>query len=305
MIQVSIIIPTFNRARVLRRALQSVLNQKNVSFEILVVDDGSTDETRAVVEEFIREKDEIRYLFQSNQGVSAARNLGLRSISAPFVTFLDSDDEWLPEKLKVQLEFFNQYPDYFICQTEEIWIRNGRRVNPMKKHKKYGGFIFERCLPLSIVSPSCVMMRREIFDQIGFFDETLPACEDYDFWLRTSARFPVGLIEKPYVVKYGGHLDQLSHQFPVMDQFRVRALLKLLKSDELNVYQKELVTSEFVRKCTIISRGALKRGKREEAAYYESLIRSVIASEAKQSKSTEIASALSGILPRNDEDDYD
>ena len=275
MIPVSVILPTFNRAQTIKRALQSVLNQKEVSFEIFVVDDGSTDETRTLVEEFAREKTGFHYLFQPNQGPSAARNLGIQAASAPFVAFLDSDDEWLPGKLKAQLEFFDQHPDYFICQTEEIWIRRGTRVNPLKKHKKYGGFIFEQCLPLSIVSPSCVMMRRELFRQIGFFDETLPACEDYDLWLRTSARFPIGLIQKPYVMKYGGHSDQRSRQFPVMDQFRVRALLKLFESNELNAAQKELMVSEFSRKCKIIGQGALKRGKTEEAAYYESLIKQV------------------------------
>ena len=273
--QVSVIIPTFNRAQTIRRTLESVLNQKGISLELLVVDDGSTDGTRALIENLSQGKTKIQYFFQSNQGPSAARNLGIQNAKAPFIAFLDSDDEWLPGKLAAQLEFFERNPDYLICQTEEIWIRNGKRVNSMKKHKKFGGFIFEQCLPLSIVSPSCVMMRREFFDQVGFFDETLPACEDYDLWIRTSARFPIGLIEKPYVVKYGGHQDQRSHQFPVMDQFRIRALLKLFESDGLNSVQKELVASELARKCTIVSQGALKRGKTEEAAFYEDLIKRV------------------------------
>ena len=274
--QVNVIIPTFNRAHTIERALQSALNQKDVSFEILVVDDGSADETRILVEQIIKGKASVRYLFQTNQGPSAARNLGVRSSSAPYIAFLDSDDEWLPRKLKTQLEFFEENPKYLICQTEEIWVRNGKRVNPMKKHKKFGGFIFEKCLPLSVVSPSCVMMRREFFDQVGLFDETLPACEDYDLWLRASVRFPIGLIEKPYVVKYGGHLDQRSHEFPVMDQFRIRALMKLFKSEDLSAAQKEVVAAELMRKCMIVSQGALKRGKMEEAAFYENLINEIV-----------------------------
>ncbi len=274
--QVSVIVPTFNRARTIRQALDSVLNQKGASFKILVVDDGSTDETRALIENLIQEKTKIQYFFQSNQGPSAARNFGIRNTQTSFIAFLDSDDEWLPGKLKTQLEFFERNPDYLICQTEEIWIRNGKRVNSMKKHRKFGGFIFERCLPLSIVSPSCVMMRREFFDQVGLFDETLPACEDYDLWLRASVRFPIGLIEKPYVVKYGGHHDQRSRQFSVMDQFRIRALLKLFESNGLSLIQKKLVASELAHKCAIVSQGALKRGKTEEAAFYEDLIKKVV-----------------------------
>ena len=270
--KVSVIIPTFNRAQTIRRALQSILNQKGVSFEILMVDDGSTDETRALVERLASERAEVHYLSQANCGPSAARNLGIQKAQAPFIAFLDSDDEWLPGKLKAQLEFFGANPDFLICQTDEIWIRNSKRVNPMKKHKKFGGFVFEKCLPLSIVSPSCVMMRRGFFDEVGFFDETLPACEDYDLWLRTSARFPIGLIEKPFVVKYGGHPDQRSHQFPVMDQFRIRALLKLFKSNVLNLDQQELVARELIRKSRIVSQGARKRGKVEEAVFYENLI---------------------------------
>ena len=275
--QISVIIPTFNRAGVILKALGSVLAQKGASFEVVIVDDGSTDETRVLIQDVSRETPKVQYLFQPNQGPSAARNLGILRASSEFIAFLDSDDEWLPGKLRAQLDFFERNPDFLICQTEEIWVRRGERVNPMKKHKKFGGFIFEKCLPLSIVSPSCVMMKRKFFDQVGFFDETLPACEDYDLWLRTSARFPIGLIPKPYVVKYGGHADQRSHQFPVMDQFRIQALLKLLQSGGLTAVQTEAVISELVRKCRIVGRGAIKRGKMEKARFYENLVSNVIA----------------------------
>ena len=273
--QVSVIIPTFNRAEMLLRALESVLAQKGMSFEVFIVDDGSTDGTRKLVEKVACGKPDIHYDFQSNQGPSAARNLGIKKASAPFLAFLDSDDEWLPGKLKAQLDFFGENPDFLICQTEEIWIRSGKRVNPMRKHQKLGGEIFEKCLKLSLVSPSSVMMRREFFDRVGLFDETLPVCEDYDLWLRTSARFPIGLIKKPYVIKYGGHPDQRSREFPVMDQYRIQALLKLFHSADLSPEKKVKVASELVRKCDIVSRGAKKRGKLEEARFYEEIAKEV------------------------------
>ena len=271
-VDVSVIIPTFNRASSLPRALDSVLKQKGVTFEVLIVDDGSTDGTKDLLQQTTRERPNVKYFFQTNRGPSAARNAGILRTSAKFIAFIDSDDEWLPEKLAAQLRYFQENPDSLICQTEEIWIRNGRRVNPMKKHKKYGGWIFERCLPLSIVSPSAVIMRRQFFGEVGLFDESLPACEDYDLWLRASARLPIGLIEKPYVVRCGGHADQRSREFPVMDRFRIQALRKIIDSGILTPAQREAALLELKQKCDIVSRGAAKRGKTEEAEYYAQII---------------------------------
>ncbi len=222
---ISVIIPTYNRETVLPRAIASVLAQKGADFELIIVDDGSTDNTRETVNgerqtksdtvslTSLRERSPFpvpRVFHQENKGPAAARNLGIKEAKGEWIAFLDSDDEWKPGKLKAQLKFFEENPDYLICQTEEIWIRNGVRVNPMKKHQKSGGWIFEKCLPLCVVSPSAVMMHRKLFDEVRLFDESLPACEDYDLWLRIAAKHPVGLIEKPYIFKYGGHADQRS-----------------------------------------------------------------------------------------------
>ncbi len=265
--------------------------------EIILVDDGSTDGTAAYLQTVIARSPaprggttkqsqtkiasptsgglattSIRYIFQPNQGPAAARNAGILQARGEFVAFLDSDDEWLPGKLEAQLRYFRENPDSLICQTEEIWIRKGKRVNPMKKHKKEGGWIFERSLELCLVSPSAVMVRRKFFDEVGLFDESFPACEDYELWLRASARFPIGLVEKPYVNRYGGHPDQRSREFPVMDGFRIQALQKILESGVLNPGQKEAALRELRRKCEIVSKGALKRGKIEEAKYYTDVI---------------------------------
>ena len=267
--EVSVIIPTYNRKEVLPRALNSVLSQEDTAFEVLVIDDGSTDKTdRLIAEKY----PQVSYFYQSNQGPAAARNRGLERARGKWIAFLDSDDEWMPGKLSAQLAFFEQHPNERIAQTEEIWVRNGRRVNPMKKHRKYGGLIFEKCLPLCIVSPSAVMIHREIFDAVGLFDESLPACEDYDLWLRIAARFPVGFIEKPYLIKYGGHADQTSHQFPAMDRFRIQSLVKILKSGILNPGQSTAAEKILAEKSRIFIQGALKRGKNEEAAAIQSLL---------------------------------
>lgn len=254
---VSVIIPTYNRCDFVREAMASVLAQTFQDFELIVVDDGSTDGTADVVREFPR----IRYLSQENRGVSAARNVGVAVSRGELIAFLDSDDLWQPQKLATQVAFFATRPDAHICQTEEVWVRNGVRVNPRNKHRKPSGDIFAASLHLCLVSPSAVMMRRELFDHMGGFDEELPACEDYDLWLRISAHNLVYLIDEALVIKRGGHADQLSHRFWGMDRFRVAALSKLLDADVLTPRQRQLAEAMLVEKCRILAQGAKKRGQ--------------------------------------------
>ena len=271
---ISIIIPTYNRKEVLPRAIDSVLKQKDVDFELLVVDDCSTDGTVTSLAEHPEYHTLTVLRGTENKGPSAARNLGIRHAQGTWIAFLDSDDEWKPGKLSAQLKFFEENPDHLICQTEEIWIRNGQRVNPMKKHQKYGGWIFEKCLPLCVISPSAVMMHRKLFDDIGVFDESFPACEDYDLWLRIASRYPVGLVSKPYVIKYGGHADQRSREFPAMDQFRIRSLAKIIASGTLSEEQTQAARKMLTEKARIFIEGALKRGKTLEAKEIEALVES-------------------------------
>ena len=261
---VSVIIPTHNRRDFVREAIASVLAQTYQDFEIIVVDDGSDDDTRTVVEEFSRAWPVVQYVFQSNQGVSAARNHGVALSHGQFLAFLDSDDVWQPGKLESQIAFFTTHPEASICQTQEIWLRNGVRVNPHNKHRKANGDIFARSLELCLVSPSAVMLRRGLFEQVGGFDPNLPACEDYDLWLRIAALMPIHLIDSPLVIKRGGHPDQLSHRFWGMDRFRVAALHKLLDSGVLSDEQRQLSLAVLRKKCAILVQGANKRGKTGE-----------------------------------------
>ena len=256
--EVSVIIPTYNRRDFVREAIASVLTQTYQDFELIVVDDGSKDETQAVVREFSG----VRYVLQENRGVSSARNRGVALSSGRLLAFLDSDDLWQPHKLAKQVAFFVSQPDARICQTEEIWLRNGVRVNPHNKHKKPTGDIFTRSLHLCLVSPSAVMMRRDLFERMGGFDESLPACEDYDLWLRIAATEPVHLIEEPFVIKRGGHADQLSHRFWGMDRFRIAALCKLLDSNVLTPEQRR--QAEEVLRTKVYDSGARREeeGKR-------------------------------------------
>ena len=261
---ISVIIPTHNRAHVLDRALDSVLRQSLAPAEVIVVDDGSTDGT----EKLMRKRfSSCHYLQQENLGVSSARNQGIKVATGDWLAFLDSDDEWLPSKLAAQKEALND-KGLRLCHTEEIWIRNGRRVNPMKKHAKAGGWIFRQCLPRCAISPSSVLIHRSLFNDVGLFDESLPACEDYDLWLRICAFNPVLFIETPQITKYGGHSDQLSSRHWGMDRFRICALEKIIASPQLKPDDRQAAIEILVEKAEILALGAEKREKWEQASEY-------------------------------------
>jgi glycosyltransferase involved in cell wall biosynthesis len=266
---VSVVIPTCNRAWCLGEALDSVLAQDFRDFELIVVDDGSTDGTAGLLAGY---GDRIRVVSQENRGVSAARNAGIAAARGGLIAFLDSDDLWLPGKLAAQVAFFAAHPAALICQTEELWVRNGRRVNPGRRHRKRGGLIFEPSLELCLVSPSAVMARRELFAAVGLFDEALAACEDYDLWLRVACRIPVHLIETALIVKRGGHPDQLSRA-PGLDRHRIASIVKLLDGGALSCGQRRAAAEVLRRKCAVYAGGCRKRGRFEEAEGYERLAR--------------------------------
>jgi len=268
---VSVIIPTYNRGWILKEAIDSVLAQDYKDFELIVVDDGSTDNTREILDSYGRD---IIVLRQTNQGVSAARNRGIAEARGRLVAFLDSDDIWLPRKLLRQVDFFNSTPAAVVNQTEEIWIRNGVRVNPKNRHRKPSGMIFERSLGLCLVSPSAVMIPKNLFNAVGVFDENLPACEDYDLWLRISCRYPVHLIDTPLILKRGGHADQLS-KTPGLDRFRIQSLEKIIASGRLTKSQSRAAVFKLRDKCAIYAGGCRKRGREAEAKYYEALAESM------------------------------
>ncbi|MCG7921948.1 MAG: glycosyltransferase [Candidatus Thiodiazotropha lotti] len=262
---VSVIIPTYNRASTLPRALDSVFAQTHPPLEVIVIDDGSEDETKTVVE---RDYPDVIYLSQANSGVSHARNTGIQHAKGEWLALLDSDDSWLPEKLQLQMASLNRSPQLRISHTDETWIRNGVRVNQMNKHAKQGGHIFKQCLPLCVISPSAALIHHSVFQEYGLFDTHLPACEDYDLWLRICAKEAVDFVEKPLVVKTGGHQDQLSRKHWGMDRFRVYALQKLLDNHHLNHADRCAAIETLCKKCLILSQGAEKRGHQERADHF-------------------------------------
>jgi glycosyltransferase involved in cell wall biosynthesis len=269
---VSVIIPTYNRADLVRQAVASVMAQTYRDFEIVVVDDGGTDGTF----EALAAWPELRLLRHAGRrGVSAARNTGINAARGQWLAFLDSDDLWLPDKLARQIFLLEGTPELLICQTEETWVRHGVRVNKPLSHRKVAGRIFLPSLTRCMISPSAVILNRRLFEDHGVFDATLAAAEDYDLWLRLTWRYDVGLVDEPLVIKRGGHPDQLSRQWG-LDRFRIRALVKLLDEPDLPEPYARAARNLLAAKCAIYAQGCDKRGKREEAAYYRDLGRCTV-----------------------------
>ncbi|MFH1622009.1 MAG: glycosyltransferase [Candidatus Omnitrophota bacterium] len=268
---ISVIIPTYNRDKFLKKAIESVLNQTYPDFQLIVVDDGSTDSTKDLLNVYIGK---LRHIYQENKGPSAAKNTGIRNSQNQFIAFLDSDDCWHKDKLGIQLKAMQENPQYLISHTQEIWYKNGKLLNQKQKHKKYEGYIFDKCLPICALGMSTIMARRELFSEVGLFDENLPCCEDYDLWLRISARFPVLLIDTPLTLKDGGRPDQVSSIYARgIDKFRIQSIKGLLEKNNLNSQQRELALQELENRCKIYGLGCIKYGRQEEGQAYLDLIK--------------------------------
>lgn len=263
---ISIVIPTYNRARYLSRAIDSVLDQTLPPDELIIVDDGSTDNTAGIVAGVTsRASFPVHFIRQENKGASSARNLGIQQARGDILCFLDSDDWWDKKKIELQLPLLLENSNILITHTREIWFRNGVRVNQKKKHAPGSGAIFSACLRMCVVGMSTVMVKREIFDQYGVFDESLPCCEDYDLWLRIAHERQFLLVEHPLTLKEGGREDQLSVRYRLgMDRYRIQALCKLLESKVLTDEQYNETLVELNRKCTIYGKGCIKHGRENE-----------------------------------------
>lgn len=235
MLPVTVIIPTFNRAQYLLRAVDSVLQQSKTCSELIIVDDGSTDETLNTIEPLAANSEPaIKIYSMPNRGPAAARNLGLAKTSNPYVAFLDSDDHWHKKKLEKQYRLLAGYETALISHTRERWLRRGKHLNQKKIHIPRNGYIFDHCLQLCGVGMSTVMAKMKLFDIVGGFDESLRCCEDYDLWLRVSCRYEFLLLDEAMTIKEGGRDDQVSAIYRQgMDELRLYSIRKLIDSDDL------------------------------------------------------------------------
>ncbi len=259
------VIPTFNRALLLKRAIESVFSQTVQCSELIIIDDGSTDNTLELLRHLSSTSKIAFHIYcQKNKGPAAARNLAVSRAESPYIAFLDSDDHWHINKLEKQYQELAKNNQYRISHTREKWLRKGQLLNQRKIHRPRHGYIFDHCLQLCAVGASTVMIKKEIFNQVGLFDESLRCCEDYDLWLRISCQYNFLLIDEALTVKEGGRKDQVSFQYRLgMDEMRIYSLRKLLDGDLLNCQQYLIALNEFIKKSKIFGNGCLKHGKME------------------------------------------
>jgi len=271
---VSVIIPTFNRRTMVRHAIGSVMAQTERDFELIVVDDGSTDGSCELLKALASRRAGERWGFRferiSNRGPAGARNHGLAIARGRYTAFLDSDDLWKQGKLALQLNHMRSR-GRAISQTQEIWIRHGRRVNPGLRHRKLGGDIFVQSLRTCLISPSAAMVETRLLRQAGGFDERMRACEDYDLWLRLLAENQADLLDDALVVRRAGHLDQLSATTPALDRFRILALMKLVAGGALGAKRRLSALEVLAEKCTVYGKGLRRRKRVFEADLFEDI----------------------------------
>ena len=264
--KVSVIIPTYNRYELLKRALISVFAQTHQPKEVIVVDDGSTDNTSQIKKDFPN----IIYIYQKNKGVSSARNIGIKASTCSYIAFLDSDDEWHEDKLNIQVNFHKNNKDILISYTDELWIRNNEIVKIPKKFVKHGGEIFKECLSHCIIAPSATLIHKSLLDEVGLFDESLEVCEDYDLWLRIAVKNEIGLVDEKLITKHAGHEDQLSFKYWGMDRYRVIALEKLLNCED----KKQQIKEILIQKYKLLLKGAIKYDKIQDIKNYQEKLKS-------------------------------
>lgn len=258
-IKVSVIIPAYNAERFVKAAIDSVLAQTFQDFEILVVDDGSTDETKNILAQY---GDKIRYLYKDNGGVSKARNYGIERAEGKYVAFLDADDVWLPEKLEKQFALLESNPSYGLCYSAT------ERVDENLAHKKYieaneyEDYCEALLLNLNIVAGSCssAMVKREVLLQTSGFDAQFSTCADWEFWLRLSllTKF-VPLPE--YLVKYREVTGSMSSNPYVSKKDTLGVLYKFFALPDLPEKYRRLKNKAISNNLMVVSGEFLHNGK--------------------------------------------
>ncbi len=262
--KISVIIPTLNREKLLAKTIDSVLNQTIKADEIIIIDDGSTDNTKNIVNNY--HNDTIKYIYQTNQGVSNARNNGIKIATNEWLCFLDSDDIWADNKLEKQIVFHKENPHILFSHTDELWLFNDKIIKQKKHQLKPSGFCFKENIANTLIGASTMMIHKKVLKDIGYFDEKLIACEDYDLWLRILAKYELGLINEKLITKIAGHENQLSFCTKLMDKYRIIALLKHIKSE-----YKDQILVEIIKKCDILIKGAIKHNNKEIEEHYTKL----------------------------------
>lgn len=295
MARVTVVLPTFNKRENVAEALESVLTQTYTERDVVVVDDGSTDGTavdlfarfgaqpraRQIVESmnpaamkpfshaFPSRGSTIVYHYQSNRGLSAARNRGILETRGRLLAFIEAEDLWDRRHLDTHIRFRQDHPAAMVTCVGECPLKgNGRRHTAKSGLAQPTGWIFEQTLTASPLCTSAVLMSRRVIEECGVFDENLEACEDYDFWLRISPRYPIYGLEGAPIMRRSPRREPSARAWSA-EKFRVYALEKSFQSGHLDGHQRLLVAEEIVRKCERLVDGYRRTKSDERANFYE------------------------------------
>lgn len=258
--KVSVIIPTYNRASLIPRALDSVLSQTFKDYEIVVIDDGSVDNTQEVIKPYW---DRIKYVRQKNGGISAARNRGIQESTGKYIAFLDSDDYWAPEKLEIQAGILDQNPKIGIVYVRMPIVNEHGQILGMKPNGVSGKNFQELLRVWGDLPTSSVMTRRECFDRLGMFDENLPPMEDIDMWIRIAHDYELHEIEGKTLAYYWRHDHQITQDLIKVYSGLVKVHDKILRT--FKDIPRELITQKLVKNQYTLSRVYYSKQKMKEA----------------------------------------
>lgn len=209
---VSVVVPAYNYGRFLRDSLGSILAQSHSNFELIVIDDGSIDDTRKIVSTFSDRR--LRYIYQSNKGLSAARNTGIANAKFPFIAFLDADDTWYPEMLSAALnQFARSQPNDALIAFGSVRMRvDGTPIDLVQQRCTSDSFTEIKAQDIVIKSrfmPSAVVVKRAVFEAVGLFDTALRSSEDRDMWIRIAAKYQIRFCSRP-LARIRKHPDNMS-----------------------------------------------------------------------------------------------
>ncbi len=257
---VSIVIPTYNRETFITKALDSVMAQTYQHFEVVVIDDGSTDNTRDVVQAY---GEKVHYFYQRNKGIAGARNAGIKKSCGSYIAFLDSDDYWRPEKLERQMALFHEHREYGLVASCCASVRLDGSFREKNRPGKSGRVLTDLFIK-NFIRTSSVVIKKACFEKVGLFDEELRECEEYDLWLRIAAQYSVGFINESLAV-YVDNPEGISTDSLAGRLFRLKVLEKeyLREKIPLKIYNRRIADT-----CHYIGRHYLTAGNVAEGRCY-------------------------------------
>ncbi|MDR7666384.1 glycosyltransferase [Methanosarcina sp. Z-7115] len=256
---VSVVIPTYNRAHLISRAIQSVLDQTYQDLEIIVVDDGSIDNTGEIIKSFQDTK--LKYIrYNKNKGASAARNTGIKAAKGKYIAFQDSDDEWFPDKLERQMEVFGDAPpEVGVVYSGFYRIEADKKIYfPSDRFTQKEGNIHNELLKGNFVGTPTVLIKKECFENTKYFDENLPALEDWELWIEISKHYFFKYINKPLLYSYSTANSVNLNQ---NNMLKAHETILLKHLDDFNKNKKILSDNYFDLGTGLCSNGDFKTGR--------------------------------------------